>query len=205
MKTLLHIFIFFLVILSAFSQPEIAWQKSLGGSENDRARSVNQTSDGGYIVAGITRSNDGDVADNIVGARSIWVIKLDATGTIQWEKSYGGNDYDEANEIQQTSDGGYILIGSSESDDFFGDSLGNQDILILKLDSVGNIVWGKRYGGVGLDVGYSINQTPDGGFIASGKINSSLARSWVAKLDGNGNIDSRTILKVPLIWFPATL
>ncbi len=190
MKKHILIVIACLVSLITLAQPDIAWQKSFGGSEDDQARSIKQTADGGYIVVGLTRSNDGDVSDNNISARSIWVVKLDASGNLQWEKSYGGNDYEEANEIQQTSDGGYIVIGSSKSIDFIGTNIGDQDIIIFKLDTNGDYIWGKRFGGTGLDSGYSIKQTTDGGYIASGKVNypGNLANLWVAKLDVNGDI-----------------
>ena len=100
----------------------IQWQKSLGGSDNEFAWSIQQTSEGGYIVSASTISNDGDVSDNH-GESDFWIVKLDGSGTIQWQKSLGGSEYDHSYSIQQTTDGGYIVSGSTESND--GDVSGN--------------------------------------------------------------------------------
>ncbi|HHZ64519.1 MAG TPA: hypothetical protein EYN51_03310, partial [Flavobacteriales bacterium] len=116
----------------------IEWQKSLGGSNTDWAYSIQQTTDGGYIVAGWSQSNDGDVTGNH-GGGDYWVVKLDVSGNISWQKSLGGSNTDWAYSIQQTTDGGYIVAGYSESND--GDVTGNHgtsDYWIVKLD-VANI------------------------------------------------------------------
>jgi len=115
------------------------WQKCLGGSDIDEAHSIQQTSDGGYIVAGWTYSNDSDVYGNH-GWRDIWVVKLDENGNIQWQKCLGGSDSDKAYSIQQTSDGGYIVAGLAYSNN--GDVYGNHgesDMWIVKLDENGNL------------------------------------------------------------------
>ena len=115
--------------------PDISFAKYLGGSD-DEARSIQQTSDGGYIVAGYTGSNDGDVSGNHGrGSFDYWIVKLDETGKIQWQKCLGGSSYDEAYSIQQTSDGGYIVAGYTGSND--GDVSGNHgytDYWVVKLD-----------------------------------------------------------------------
>src|SRR5688572_8174325 len=106
---------FFLIFqLSAFAQPAIEWQKSLGGSELDYANSIQQTSDGGYIVSGSSDSNDGDVTGHH-GGTDCWIVKLSNTGTVQWQKSLGGTTYEYAPSVQQTSDGGYVVAGYSYS------------------------------------------------------------------------------------------
>ena len=187
MKTKLLLLITLFESLIAISQPEIEWQKSLGGSGGDVARSVRQTLDGGYIVAGYTVSVNGDISENN-GGRDIWVVKLNSAGTIEWDKSIGSMGDEEAYAIQQTIDGGYILIGMSDSDDFFGENIGDDDILIVKLDNTGNILWVKRYGTIGTDRGHSIKQTSDGGYIASGfRANGGI---WVVKLNDNGDLDA---------------
>ena len=128
----------------AEAAPAIEWQRCLGGSGEDTAYSIQQTSDGGYIVAGLTKSNDGDVSGNH-GMGDAWVVKLDASGGIEWQKCYGGSKYDSANSIQQTSDGGYILAGETTPDD--GDVLsGNKgalDAWVVKLDASSDIHWEK--------------------------------------------------------------
>jgi hypothetical protein len=93
---------------------EIAWQKMLGGSQNDWGRAVEQTSDGGYVVAGDSSSNDGDVSENH-GIQDFWVVKLNADGALDWQKSLGGSSIDKAYDISETKDGGYIIVGTSNS------------------------------------------------------------------------------------------
>ncbi len=125
----------------------IQWQKSLGGSGPDEGWSVKQTSDGGYIVAGGSASNNGDVIGNH-GYYDVWVVKLSGTGAIQWQKSLGGSNTDNAKCIIQTLDGGYIVVGGeTESND--GDvsvNYGNPDFWIVKLDGNGSIEWEKSLG-----------------------------------------------------------
>lgn len=144
-------FIFFLLLFinaAVFAQPTMRWQKNYGGSNNDSTTSIKQTSDGGYIVAGTTYSNDGDVTGNH-GKADYWVAKLDAIGSIVWKKTYGGSGWDIATCVQQTSDGGYIVVGNSNSynGDVTGRVLGAEgaryDAWIVKLDASGNISWNK--------------------------------------------------------------
>ena len=108
----------------ASAQTSIQWQKCLGGTSDDEAHFIQQTLDGGYIVAGWTSSTDGDVSGNH-GYVDCWIVKLDTIGNIQWQKTLGGTDYDEAFSIQQTLDGGYIVAGWTFSND--GDVSGNHD------------------------------------------------------------------------------
>ena len=175
----------------------IVWQKSLGGSNFDYLWSIQQTSDGGYIAAGETSSNDGDVSGNH-GSSDAWVVRLDANGNIIWKRCYGGSNSDGANSIQQTSDGGYIVGGSSASHN--GDvtsNSGSGDYWILKLDPFGNIIWQKSFGGSGGDDCQSIRQTSDGGYIAAGYSTSNDGivtgnhgggDDWIIKLDANGSL-----------------
>ena len=176
----------------------IDWQKSLGGANFDQATSIQQTTDGGYIVAGYSESTDGDVTGNH-GNYDYWVVKLDSTGTITWQKSLGGNGDDEAYYIQQTSDGGYIVAGMSESVD--GDVTSNhgyRDFWVVKLDSIGGIDWQKCLGGTVGDGANSIQQTTDGGYIVAGHSNSTDGDVtgnhgswdyWVVKLTSTGTIE----------------
>ncbi len=175
----------------------LQWQKSLGGSQDDRGYSVKQTTDGGFIIAGTTRSNDGDVT-GYKDWEDYWVVKLDSSGAIQWQKTYGGSKDDEARSIIQTSDGGYIVAGYSNSTD--GDVTGNKggfDHWIVKLDNTGSIQWQKNFGGGEDDRAYAIQQTTDGGYIVAGTARSNdgdvtgykdWEDYWVVKLDGNGTI-----------------
>ena len=149
---------------------KIKWQKCLGGSGGEMAQSIQQTKDGGYIVAGYAESNDGDVTGNH-GDHDYWIVKLDNTGSIKWQKSLGGTRSDEARSIQQTGDGGYIVAGESRSNN--GDVSGHRgnmlsDYWIVKLDSIGNIQKEHSFGGTSNDGANSIHQTKDGGFIIAG-------------------------------------
>jgi len=196
-------------IVKLDSSGNIIWQKSLGGSGNDYAQSIQQTSDGGYIVAGTSTSNDGDVTGHhgaagvpgVNGVSDYWIVKLDSSGNIIWQKSLGGSDDDIVTSIQQTTDGGYIVAGYSWSTD--GDVTGNHgngDYWIVKLDSSGNIIWQKSLGGSGNDYASSIQQTTDGGYIVAGTSWSNdgdvtghhgaagVTDYWIVKLDSSGNI-----------------
>jgi uncharacterized delta-60 repeat protein len=155
------------------------WQKSYGGSGYDGARSVQQTSDGGYVVAGFTSSFG-------VSSDDIWILKLNSTGGVDWQKTYGGSDSDEAYCVQQTSDGGIIVAGHTYS---YG--VGNNDIWVLKLNSTGGVDWQKIYGGLTYDFAYSVQQTKDGGYVVAGWTDSFGAGNedvWVLKLNGTGSV-----------------
>ncbi len=145
----------------------IIWQKSLGGSDDEEAK-VEQTTDGGFIVGGYSYSNDGDVSGNH-GTSDYWLSKLDTEGNIIWQKSLGGSAGDIAYSIQQCSDGGFILIGTSTSND--GDVSGNHggnDCWIVKLDTEGNLVWQKSLGGSNTDYAHSGQSTTGNGFVIAG-------------------------------------
>jgi len=195
----LSIFTFPLSIFNSFAQvPTIQWQKALGGTNEDWATSIEQTTDGGYIVAGRTLSNDGDVTGNHAGW-DYWVVKLSDTGAIEWQKALGGFGNDLATSIKQTIDGGYIVAGSSTSND--GDVTGNhgeQDYWVVKLTSSGAIDWQRSLGGTGRDEAYSIEQTTDGGYVVAGISGSNDGDVtgdhgdmdyWVVKLTSTGAID----------------
>ena len=178
--------------------PAIEWQKCLGGTFYDGVSSIKQTTDGGFIVAGTTSSNDGDVSENN-GDFDFWVVKLTTNGTIQWQKCYGGSSYDEAFDIIQTSDGGYIVGGVTQSND--GDVIGNngnQRGWIIKLYSNGDIQWQIYVGGQHGSPN-KIIQTVDGGYIVAGSkfcVSPPLlsADLWVIKLTSDGGIQWESCL-----------
>ena len=153
----------------AFGQaPAIQWENNYGGSNNDNATSVRQTPDGGYIVAGYTNSDNGDVVGHKSG-EDFWVLKLTSTGNVTWKKIYGGDNDDRCYAVQPTSDGGYILAGTSNSNN--GDIVsakGGFDAVVMKLDANGNKTFVGNFGGSDDDAFYSIVQTTDGGYIAAG-------------------------------------
>lgn len=162
-------------------QPDgsVEWQKSYGGSDAGSGLSIWQTGDGGYIVAGHTDSFG-------AGGLDAWVLKLELDGIVEWQKTYGGKSNDVAHPIRQTSDGGYIVIGETES---FG--AGDVDLWVLRLRPDGTVEWQRAYGGELFDFGHSIQQTSDGGYVAAGYTGSFYARIpdlWVLKLGPDGSI-----------------
>ncbi len=201
MKNLLFTTIITLISVSfALAQPTIEWQKSFGGSGGEFISnpSLQQTDDGGYIVAGVSDSNDGDVSGNH-GGPDYWVVKLTSIGSIEWQKSLGGSDYDYAKSIQQTNDGGYIVVGQCYSND--GDVSGNHggvDFWLVKLTNIGTIEWQKSLGGTDNEVAECIQQTNDGGYIVAGYSasnngdvsgNHGFTDYWVVKLNSIGAIE----------------
>lgn len=185
---LISTFYFLLAAFNSIAQPTIEWEKSYGGSGFELLYSMQSTSDGGYILAGSSVSNDGDLTNN-KGAGDYWIVKIDSVGTLQWQKSYGGSENDEALSVKQTTDGGYIVAGMSKSID--GDindhqgSITDYDYWVLRLDSSGNIIWKKSYGGFADDKAYAVQQTTDGGFIVAGE---SSGDYWIVKLNVLGSV-----------------
>lgn len=177
----------------------IAWQNSYGGSRDDVFHSVFQTPDGGYLVAGYTGSfGAGPSAD-------IWIMKLDANGTVQWQSTYGGQDGDLVTSIGMTMDGGYIIAGNTQN--FRVDE--DDDIWAFKLNADGTIAWEKTYGGPEYEHAGSIRQTNDGGYVLIGSTSSFGAGGgiwgdlWVLKLGHDGTlgcnigIDSSALIYTP--------
>lgn len=179
---------FWVVKLDALGN--LVWQKTMGGSMQEVAHSIRQTQDGGYVVAGYTSSIDGNISFNH-GGEDYWVLKLDNSGNIIWEKTLGGSDYDRANSIQQTSDGGYVIAGFTLSND--GDiqeGFGDIDSWIVKLDSIGNILWEKTLGNANWNVSNSILETNDGRLIVAGETsdNSGFSDAWIVILSSIGDV-----------------
>ena len=166
-------------ILKLNASGNLLWQKTFGGSGSELAYSIQQTTDGGYIVAGYTDSFG-------AGSSDIYVLKLDESGNATWTKTFGGSTYDYVGSIQQTTDGGYIVAGWTASS-----GAGDFDAYILKLDESGNTTWTKTFGGSTYDYAYSIQQTTDGGYIVAGttlSFGAGNADGYVLKLDENGNL-----------------
>ena len=137
----------------------IEWQKLIGGSDYDELFNVSLTSDNGYIIAGSSTSNDGDVQGNI-WVECAWIIKLNSFGIIQWHKCIGNDNFSQAKDIKQCSDGGYIV--ACDNSPLYAD---DRDGFIVKLSSTGTIEWQKDVGGDRDDFLTSILETTDGGFI----------------------------------------
>lgn len=179
----------------------LEWQKCLGGNGSEVAMVIQQTKDGGYILGGITlNSNDGDVNGSRNGTNA-WVVKLSSTGNIEWQRCYGSGSGEELATIQQTKDGGYILVGSATANGYdvsgFHGGAGG-DIWVVKINSSGAIEWQKCYGGTNPDRGKYIQQTADGGYIVTGSTNSADGDVknyhagmdyWVLKISANGTLE----------------
>jgi len=171
-------------ILKLASDGSNEWQKTYGGGESDIAHSIQQTSDGGYIIAGQTRSFGAGQVD-------FWILKISLNGNIEWNNTYGGSLNENASCIQQANDGGYIVVGTTTS---FG--AGFKDFLILKLSTLGDIEWQKTYGGIQNEEGSFILQSVDGGYIVAGSSDGygeGKRDFFILKLFSNGDINSSCI------------
>lgn len=182
---------------------DLEWQQSFGGSGADFLQSISLTVDGGFILAGTSNSNkEHDKADDSRGLDDFWIIKLDAKGRVEWQKTIGGSSQEKLQSIKQTNDGDYIIGGSSSSDNSGEkktDSFGNLDYWLVKIDKKGEIIWQKTFGGRYFDELRSVFATKDGGYFVGGYSNSPISGNktednlgigdyWVLKLDAMGNI-----------------
>jgi hypothetical protein len=180
---------------------QIAWQNTIGGNGDDYALSIEQTTDGGYIVgAGSDSDISGDKTENSRGGLDYWILKLDSAGDIEWQRTYGGDAADFDARVVQTSDGGYFAGGysdSSVSGDKTDPSNGQRDFWAIKMDSSGDIVWQNSIGGSLIDRPQAAFETSDGGFLMAGGSTSNISGDktenaigdidyWVVKLDSNG-------------------
>jgi len=191
-----------LVVFKLDEGGNIVWTRVIGGSLHDHPCCIRQIADG-YIFAGASLSNDGDVSGHHGSSQyfDIWVVKMDTSGNIIWSKSIGGSLTEFARYIQPTPDGGYVLTGESYSND--GDISGHHgtsetsDMVVIKIDGGGNVVWQKCFGGSGNDIGHDLVLTPDGGIMVIGATESSDGDVtyihgsydyWMVKLDSAGNL-----------------
>ena len=186
--------------------PRVQWDRTLGGtpgsiSEAGLAGSCTATADGGCLVVGKSNSGVGGVKTQPSrGSYDVWVVKLDAAGAKQWDRTFGGAGYDDGAAGQQTADGGYIVVGTSDSPaggDRTDPSRGNSDAWVIKLDAAGAKQWDRAFGGAGSDGADAVQQTADGGYVLGcgstsgvGGDKSEPSRGyvdyWVVKLDGQG-------------------
>jgi len=181
------------------------WDKGFGGTGPDYLQTLRQTSDGGYMLAGISQSGiGGDKTQASKGNSDYWVVKISNTGTKEWDKTFGGNSADILLLLQQTTDGGYMLGGYSQSG-LSGDKTqaskgGLNDYWIVKISSEGIKEWDMTFGGDGYDQLYSFQQTSDGGYLLGGYSNSGISGDkteapkggfdiWVVKISSSGTIE----------------
>lgn len=177
----------------------LQWQLTLGGTGYESARDIAQTSDDGYIILGETNSTDGDVIRGYGGSKDIWLIKINNTGIIQWQKRYGGTGLDIGNQIKIRSDGTYLIVASSTSND--GDINGNHgtngftDGVLMNISATGSLLWSKCFGGSKNDELFAI-ETVNGKTFLAGYSNSTDGDIpatqknydvWLLALDGNNN------------------
>lgn len=179
MKKQILIFVLMAAIATvAYSVPDTLWTKEYGGSGHDHFRSVQETSDGGYIAVGHTRSFG-------AGFWDVYLVKINHLGDTTWTRTFGGTDIDKGYCVQQTFDDGYIIAGATRS---FG--AGNYDFYVIKTDGNGNSVWTRTLGGVAADEARFVRQTMDGGYVVIGWTTSMTeepADIYLVKLDTNGN------------------
>ncbi len=177
MKTKSLLFIL-LLLITQLAVAQITFQHHYGGIEIDAGSSVLQTADGGYIVAGLTKSYG-------AGGRDVFIIKTNEYGDTLWSKTYGGLGDDEGHAIQKTNDNGYIITGSTAS---FGS--GGYDVYLIKTDENGDTLWTKTFGGAQDEDGWSVQQTNDNGFIIVGgtlSFGNNIADIYLIKTDENGD------------------
>jgi hypothetical protein len=183
MKRLIIIIFFLLSALVTLAQtpPDTLWTRTFGGIDNDKAYSVQLTSDGGYIFAGYTNSF------SVGGGKDFWLVKTDENGIEEWNHAYGGINGELAMSVQQTSDEGYVMTGYTWT---FG--AGESDFWVVKTDSLGNEEWNRTFGGALGDHAESVQQTNDGGYIITGGCESfgaAIINLLLIKLDQNGVLE----------------
>lgn len=168
--------------------PQEEWNRTFGGSSSDAGTFVQRTRDGGYIITGYTSSYGADAPFSwlikVQHRGDLWLIKTDSQGNREWDRTYGGLGKDLGFFVQQTEDGGYLIVGGKKS--FW--IIGNYDLWAIKTDEKGKTLWEKTYGMSGEDLGFSGQQTIDGGYILAGYASFSQGRkARIVKIDSQGN------------------
>lgn len=179
---------------------DIEWQKNYGGAKNDNPRAVISTSENGYLFVGSSQSDDGDIIGHHGSTlvNDIWVLKTDINGNLLWNKSLGSTDFDFGEDVIESQDGNYTVLGTTAGYD--GDiniSHGDYDIVLFKINPDGEIIWTYNYGGSWSDYGSALVETPDGGNIVASETQSDdgqvtgwhgAADCWIFKTDSLGNL-----------------
>lgn len=188
-----YLFLQFFIQISLAQAPTILWQKSFGGSYYDKAQSVIELNDGGYLIAGNSQSSNQDLSFNH-GQFDWWIIRLNNTGNIVWKKTLGGMGYDYLHQAIKTPDGKFLCVGETQSNN--GDItgfIGQIDFWVVEIDLSGNIIWKKCYGGTGIDRAYSACTTDDGNMIIAG-----MTESGLPHIQNNHGVSDYLIMKIDL-------
>lgn len=190
---------FWIIKLNAKGEEE--WQKTIGGFGEDELNSVLKTKDGGFLLGGSSGSNvSGEKTQNGFGGMDYWVVKINSKGEIDWQKTFGGEYYDEFQSMCLAQDGGFLIGGSSNSNDVGNKTqknIGESDYWIIKLDKDGNEQWQRTIGGRGDDQLHVVQTTSDGNYLVGGNSNSEAGNDkrgnnengtdfWVLKIDKDG-------------------
>jgi hypothetical protein len=205
MKKLFLVFWFVILLTRVDGQPvaQKMWDYRFGGDTSDRGRVLIETMDHGFVLAGTSVSSISfDKSDYLRGVSDYWIVKTDSVGNFLWDKTYGGNDWDELRDIVELPDSGFLLGGISVSDSGFDKSdscHGLTDYWIVRIDKSGNKLWDRTYGGNGSEFLYNIKLLTDGSFILAGETRSDstgqmshhsyggVSDYWIIKIDSNGN------------------
>ena len=182
---------------------QILWQNTIGGNNFDFAENMINTSDGGFLIVGESQSNiSGDKTEDSKGDADFWIVKTNNLGVVQWEKTIGGSNEDYAASAVETNDGGFAIVGISNSNvsgDKTENSKGDYDFWIVKINSTGTIVWDKTIGGDLEDYPESIVETTSGDLLIGGSSGSNISGNkgeasnggvdyWVVKTTSTGSI-----------------
>ena len=144
------------------------WTKYFGGGLSEIPYDLIETQDNGFLLVGTSDSTDVDISNNL-GGYDFWIVKIDALGTLVWEKSYGGAEIDEAFSVANTDDGNFVIVGSTRSNDAnITINNGDADLWLIKITPTGTLIWEKTIGGLSFDIGRSVVKTQDNGFLIAG-------------------------------------
>lgn len=169
----------------------IQWTKYFGGNNSETPYDTIETNDGGLIIVGTSDSTDVDITNN-KGQYDFWIVKISATGSLIWEKSFGGTGIDEAYSITEAENSNFMILGKTFSDDVdVSQNKGQADAWLIKIDSNGNLLWEKTYGGSGFDSGHGITRAQDGEYVITGS-----SRSQDGDLSVNNGQNDVFVLKV---------
>lgn len=197
-------------ILKLDSTGNIQWNKTFGYSGSDQCYKAFPTSTGGYFISGFLdvsasegegnegRSQTGQKGANLHGVGEFWGMLLDGNGNAIWKRYFGGTNNDRSYDALETADGGFLMAGASESDDFdITDSKGSYDFWAVRLSSSGDLMWTKSFGGDGIEIGYAVTKTNDGNYMMVGDTRSTdqdistplgNADAWIVKFSDEGNL-----------------